>query len=140
MPRLKKTFQDFLLYCEESKKYRPRTVKAYSIDLRQFEEYLLEKHKISNIKDVDKAVVRKYATFLLKNNKVKSVKRKIAVLMSLFNFLIESKKIKTSPFKGLDLSIKEEKVEPVTLTLGEMKRLLKADRRHKEVLLEKNNM
>ncbi|MBF0275894.1 MAG: tyrosine-type recombinase/integrase [Nitrospinae bacterium] len=140
MVKSAKMFQEFLTFCEENKKYSPRTVKAYSIDLRQFDEYLIDKHKITDVKDVDKAIVKKYASFLLKNNKVKSVKRKIAVLMSLFNFLVNKKKVKVSPFNGLDLSIKEEKVAPVTLTLGEMKRILKVARLHKKVLLEKNNM
>lgn len=75
----------YLEYCKFRKELDEKTIKAYRIDLGQFEDY------VSNIgKDSpDKEVIEDFITLLHKKFKQKTVKRKIASLKAYYNYLEE---------------------------------------------------
>src|SRR5436305_13951888 len=84
---LQEAVSQFLFHCRYEKNLSPKTLKAYSIDLRQFREYLAEHHDIATLPAVDMTALRAYIKSLFGPLKEKSVKRKVAMLKPLFRFL-----------------------------------------------------
>ncbi|HXO21909.1 MAG TPA: site-specific integrase [Thermoanaerobaculia bacterium] len=50
----------FLFYCRYEKNLSPKTLKAYSIDHRQFAEHLAGRLEVTTIAAIDKAALRSY--------------------------------------------------------------------------------
>jgi site-specific recombinase XerD len=77
----------FLFHCQYEKNLSPKTLKAYSIDLRQFREYLEAELGLTDFGAIDKVVLRAFIKSLFGDLADKSVKRKVATLKSLFHHL-----------------------------------------------------
>jgi integrase/recombinase XerD len=122
MEHLKKTKDDFLFHCRVEKNLSRHTLKAYQLDLNQFIDYL-SAGKISEIEQIDKQVLRDYLERLLGVNKIKTVKRKLATLKALFNYLEFEDRIPFSPFRKMRIKIREPLSLPGVLTLDEIKTL-----------------
>lgn len=114
--------EQFLFHCRYEKNLSPRTLKAYSIDLQQFQAYLVESG-LSAVADIDKTVLRNYIRRLFDLHAEKTVKRKVATLKALFGYLEREDVIAGSPFRKMDVRIKETRRVPRTVTLPEFKRL-----------------
>lgn len=114
-------FADFLSFCQYEKSLSPKTLKAYRIDLNQFAKSLGE---LKNITDVSKKELREYLTFL-SELKPKSIKRKVATLKALFNYLEFEDKISVSPLRKMKIRIREPKVLCRTMNLHEVKKLFR---------------
>jgi len=84
---LQEAVSQFLFHCRYEKNLSPKTLKAYSIDLRQFLEHLAAELQIATLEAVDKVALRAYIKSLFGPLKEKSVKRKVATLKALFHFL-----------------------------------------------------
>lgn len=71
----------YLSYCEIEKGLDYKTIKAYKIDLLQFEDFI-------QCRDggLSKDTLQSYLALLHNKYKVKSVKRKVASLKAFFNF------------------------------------------------------
>ncbi|GBU23836.1 hypothetical protein R83H12_00455 [Fibrobacteria bacterium R8-3-H12] len=67
---------NYLAQCSDIKKLEPLTLKAYSIDLKQFYEFI--SFKASSISELDKTLVQSYIEKISKKYAAKSLKRKIA--------------------------------------------------------------
>jgi integrase/recombinase XerD len=123
------TIQDaiaqFLFHCQYEKNLSPKTLKAYSIDLRQFTELLASDLSITDLPAVDKAALRTYIKSLFNGLAEKSVKRKVATLKALFNFLEREDLIAVNPFRKMEVRIKETKRLPRTVDAGDLKQLFK---------------
>jgi integrase/recombinase XerD len=115
---------DFLFHCRVEKNLSIHTLKAYSMDLKQFANYLSGNGEIIDIEKIDKQILRNYLQRLMENNKVKTVKRKIASLKALFTYLEFEDKIAVSPFRKMRVKIKEPLQLPGVMTLNEVKTLL----------------
>lgn len=50
----------FLFHCQYEKNLSPKTLKAYSIDLRQFSEHLARELAVTEIAGIDKTALRDY--------------------------------------------------------------------------------
>src|SRR4051794_23444170 len=85
--KLQEAVSQFLFHCRYEKNLSPKTLKAYSIDLRQFREYLAEHLEITDLPAVDKTALRAYIKTLFGPFKETSIKRKVATLKALFHFL-----------------------------------------------------
>lgn len=120
---LQEAVTQFLFHCRYEKNLSPKTLKAYSIDLRQFTEYLATNLEIGTLAAVDKIALRAYIKTLFGPLKEKSVKRKVATLKALFHFLEREDAIAINPFRKMEVRIKETRRLPRTIPLHDLKRL-----------------
>lgn len=122
---LQEAVSQFLFHCRYEKNLSPKTLKAYSIDLRQFTEHLAAQLEITSLAVVDKVALRAYIKSLFGPLKEKSIKRKVATLKALFHFLEREDVIAINPFRKMEVRIKETRRLPRTIPLSDLKRLFK---------------
>lgn len=113
----------FLNHCRYEKKLSPKTIKAYTTDLTQFTAFLAAK-EVNIITAITKHEIRAYLEHI-NHLKPKSIKRKIAATKALFNFLEFDDLISINPFRKMKIQIREPKVLPTVLELGEISKMLK---------------
>ncbi|NIM15709.1 MAG: tyrosine-type recombinase/integrase [Candidatus Aminicenantes bacterium] len=124
MDRTERIIADFLFHCRVEKNLSIHTLKAYKLDLDQFSNYLSANGKIFDVEKIDKQTLREYLQQLMEKNKIKTVKRKIATLKALFNYLEFEDRIPVNPFRKMRIKIKEPLHLPGVLTLNEVKTLI----------------
>lgn len=101
---------EYIEYCKYRKRLNFKTLKAYNIDLKQYENFC------SNLPDsFSKTTVDKFITNLHKQYKPKTVKRKIASLKAFFHYLEYKEVITENPFTKLDIRFREAKLLPKTI-------------------------
>ncbi len=120
---LKEAIEQFLFHCRYEKNLSPKTLKAYSIDLRQVSDFLAANLPTTDLEAIDKTALRLYIKTLFTGLAEKSVKRKVASLKALFHFLEREDLIAVNPFRKMDVRIKETKRLPRGLSLPDLKRL-----------------
>jgi integrase/recombinase XerD len=125
MERLGEYVGAYLEYCETRKKLDRKTIKAYRIDLEQFETYV-EKMGCG----CGKSGIEQYIAFLHRNYKGKSAKRKIAVIRTFFNYLEYEGLNTDNPLRGIRTGFREQQTLPKALDFGTVKQLW--DAVHKE--------
>ncbi|HEV3456593.1 MAG TPA: tyrosine-type recombinase/integrase [Thermoanaerobaculia bacterium] len=118
---MKEAIEQFLFHCRYEKNLSPKTLKAYSIDLRQVSEFLAANLPATHLEAIDKAALRLYIKTLFTGLAEKSVKRKVASLKALFHFLEREDLITINPFRKMDVRIKETRRLPRGLSLLELK-------------------
>lgn len=92
----------YLNHCRFEKCLDAKTLKAYKIDLDQFNKYIK-----SSGGGYDKECLQSYIASLHSKYAVKSVKRKIASLKAFFNFLEYEELIETNPFSKMRVKLHE---------------------------------
>lgn len=107
----------YLNYCELQKGLNPKTLKAYSTDLKQFFEFL------GNYKP-DKAKIEEFIIDLKKKFRQKTVKRKIAALKAFFSYLEDNEIIKENPFNKIKVTFNQNDKLPRTIPKGEIEQLM----------------
>ena len=115
--RLEDKLAAYLEYCEYRKELDRKTLKAYRIDLRQYFEYIC-------VDEPDKEKIEEYVTHLHKSYKQKTVKRKIASIKALYNYLEETEIIAESPFRKIKVKFKETVTLPRIIPREEIEKLL----------------
>lgn len=106
----------FIEYLKSTKNLSPKTLEAYSIDLKTFMQ--VEK----NLLEPDiRAYVLHLQSLGLKDS---SVKRKIVTLRVFYEYLYNEKIISYSPFFNLKFKFRQERKLPKTLSISEVRRLL----------------
>ena len=119
---LPKAIEKFRFHCIYEKNLSLKTMHAYDADLNQF----LEKFKNYKINEILKFDLKDYVESLFNYSyKIKTIKRKIAVLKTFFNYLEFDEILEINPFRKLRLSLKEPKLLPKTLDIKEIKTILK---------------
>lgn len=122
--QLSEAIKNFQFHCEFEKNLTIKTLQAYKIDLIQFEEF--KDNKYLKVQEFDKYLLKDYVQNLYSLNlKIKTIKRKIAVIKAFFNYMEFDEIILINPFRKVQLSLKEPKLLPKTLELREVKKLLK---------------
>lgn len=121
---MENAFKSFLFHCEFEKCLSPKTLKVYKIDLAQFQQFVETKFQLFAIHEIDKQVIKPYIQSL-SFRKPKTIKRKIATLKALFNYLEFEEIITQNPFNKLKLKIKEPVLLPTVMSLDEVFKLLK---------------
>jgi len=116
MFNLKEQIKKFLYFCEFNKKLNFKTIKAYSIDLKQFEIFSRGKF--------DKECLTSYIASLHQDFKPKTAKRKIACLKAFSNHLLFEEIIDENPFAKIRTSFKEPLILPKTIPIDIIKRIL----------------
>lgn len=110
MNTLSNYIAEYIEYCEYRKRLDVKTLKAYKIDLRQYENFC---HCLSDC--FDKTAVDTFITSLHKKYKPKTVKRKIASLKAFFHHLEYQEILNENPFTKLDIHFREAKLLPKTI-------------------------
>jgi integrase/recombinase XerD len=121
MKDLKILIDSFIFHCQYEKNLSSHSLKAYSIDLKQFYNFILLNEVTENA--IDKNIIRDYLKELFQSNKPKTIKRKIATIKSFMNYLEYEEIIEISPFYKMKINIKEGKQLPKTIELKIIKRL-----------------
>lgn len=119
MNTLSNYIAEYIEYCEYRKRLDVKTLKAYKIDLRQYENFC---HCLSDC--FDKTAVDTFITSLHKKYKPKTVKRKIASLKAFFHHLEYQEILNENPFTKLDIHFREAKLLPKTIPFHSIQTLL----------------
>ena len=118
MSELKLNVESFLNDCRFMKGLSEKTMKAYTIDLRQFSEFCIGKEW--NNKDV----IEEYVKELYMNYKPKTARRKIACLKAFFHFLENADFLITSPFHKISIKRREPMVLPKVIPVEVLSEML----------------
>ena len=114
---------EFLKYLKLEKRYSPHTIKAYQIDLTQFQDYLEETYE-SVLQKVKHPMVRSWLAQMLDYGiSPRSVNRKITALKSFYKFLLKEEIIKEDPTLKV-VPPKMSKKLPAFVEEGQMSQLL----------------
>tara|TARA_B100000900_G_scaffold413066_1_gene436171 strand:- start:547 stop:1428 length:882 start_codon:yes stop_codon:yes gene_type:complete len=118
---------DFLDYLRIEKRYSEHTLKAYEIDLFQFNNYLISIYSVENLQKIESVYLRSYMVELLSlSNSKSTVARKISSLKSMFKYLIRKQLIDESPASNITTP-KVEKRLPNFIKEKEMQQLFNGD-------------
>jgi len=122
---VQEAISQFLFHCQYEKNLSPKTLKAYSIDLKQFRAYLETELHLTELAQIDKVPLRAYIKSLFGPLAEKSIKRKVATLKALFHHLEREDEVAVNPFRKIDVRIKEKKRLPRTVPLADLERLFR---------------
>jgi integrase/recombinase XerD len=121
------TLQDaingFLNHCQFEKKLSTQTMEAYFTDLSQFQNFTLGKKVFSNIHEIEKTVLKEYIQEL-SSFKTKTIKRKIATLKAMFNYLEYENDDFYSPFHRIKIRLKDSFLLPTVMNMSEVQQIL----------------
>lgn len=110
MKKLDKLQKDYLKYCKTIKKLDPKTLKAYQIDLTQFQTFVLTQSDFT-----DKSTINEFISSLHEKYQPKTTKRKIAALKAFFRYLIYEELISSNPFDKISVKFREPVILPRTI-------------------------
>ncbi|MDF2449471.1 MAG: tyrosine-type recombinase/integrase [Bacteroidota bacterium] len=124
MKTSKEAYDAFIFHCKYEKKLSSKTIKAYETDCIQFKSFVKSKFKHETfITDINKDILKLFF-YHLKELKPKTLKRKIATLKAMFNFLEYEDEILINPFRKMKVNIKECIVLPSVMSLLEVEKVL----------------
>ncbi|HET6991285.1 MAG TPA: tyrosine-type recombinase/integrase [Bacteroidia bacterium] len=123
MKTIQEAAKAFLFHCHYEKKLSPKTLKAYSIDCEQFLSFLGKEKSQEKIGIIDKHILKEFLHHL-QTMKPKTLKRKVATIKAMFNFLEFEDEIIVNPFRKLKIKIKEPKMLPSVMSLPEVQKIL----------------
>lgn len=112
--------QKYLQFCDQRKNLDHKTIKSYSIDLRQFTNFVRE----NNLLWISKNSIENYIDSLHNTLKPKSVKRKIASLKAFFHYLEVEEIIEINPFHKIQIKYKEPFILPKTIPLKTIEKIM----------------
>src|SRR3972149_2564491 len=113
---------EFLKHCRYEKNLSPKTIKSYGIDLKQLIGFLITKNYSVEIADVTKYELKEYLEYI-SPLKPKSIKRKIATIKAMFNYLEFEDKITANPLRKMRINIKEQKKLPTVMDIREIRKI-----------------
>lgn len=117
-------FDNYINYLLTEKHYSKHTITAYSIDLKQFEDFILKVFEKEEAKDVSHLMIRDWIIHLSENNiSNRSINRKIIALRSYFRFLVKTEELETNPLLKI-LPVKTSTRTPVFLMEEDMNRII----------------
>lgn len=119
MTNLEIYISDYLEFCKYQKNLNLKTIKAYSIDLKQFEIFMVDYSDY-----MDKNTLSKFVTSLHATYKPKSAKRKIACIKAFYNYLEYEDIIDVNPFSKIKVKFQEPFLLPKSIPLNVLQNLL----------------
>lgn len=128
MENLQTLIGNYLEFCQNQKRLDDKTLKAYRIDLRQFEEQIGE----NDTKNITSEVLEKFIATLHQRYKPKTVKRKIASLKALFHYFEYKDMIDVNPFNKVQVKFREPVILPKTIPLHTLEIFLATMYRQRE--------
>ena len=119
MNTLENYIAEYLEYCEYRKRLDAKSLKAYKIDLKQYNSFSCVSQDCLSRNTVDL-----FITTLHKQYKPKTVKRKIASLKAFFHYLEYKDLLEENPFNKLDVHFREAKLLPKTIPFHSIQKIL----------------
>ncbi len=128
----------FLFHCQYEKNLSPKTLNAYAIDLGQFSDFIKDSDNALDIKRMNKETLKNYLQ-QISAFKPKTVKRKIASLKAMLNYLEYEDDNYINPFRKIKIRFKEPYTLPSVMTIEEIKKVFQLlyKKRNKNLLTEK---
>jgi integrase/recombinase XerD len=114
----------FLFHCQYEKNLSPRTLAAYATDLTQFARGV-PAPITDDVLLLGKSEIRAYIQQLFGPYREKTVKRKVATLKAFFGYLERDGAIDATPFRKMEVKIRETRRIPRTIPLAEIARLIR---------------
>jgi len=113
---------EFLKYIEQHKKYSPHTCTNYAIDLKQFEQFMIENCAVENILQCSHNDIRFWISQLIEQNKIstRSIHRKVSALRSFYKYALRMHYTKQNPMQRI-VAPKSQKKLPVYVSESAMK-------------------
>jgi integrase/recombinase XerD len=127
------TLEEFIAHCKFEKSLSEKTLKAYNIDLMQFTKFLIEKNLPLDVKEITKSEIRGFLESI-SSLKPKSIKRKIATIKAMFNYLEFEDKISVSPLRKMRIRIKEPYRLPKVMAIQDVNAIFKSAYKKKNIL------
>jgi integrase/recombinase XerD len=124
METIEEAIVDFKFHCQYEKSLSEKTLKAYNTDISQFVNFLDKYNYSKMLISVDKSILKEFIKSI-SNKRPKTIKRKLATLKALFNYLEFEDHIITNPFRKMRIKIKEQKVLPIVLSYSEVLKIFK---------------
>ena len=110
---LDEIIEEYLVKCKYQKNLDNKTIKAYRIDLMQFETFSRKKHDY-----MSKECIENFLSYLnCKEYAVKTVKRKVASLKAFFSYLNDEEIVLLNPFNKIKIKLREPIVLPKTISM-----------------------
>ena len=119
MQELSIEIENYLMVCQDLKGLSPLTLKAYKIDLKQFNTFMQHKECLS------KECMIEYIDMLHKQYKPKSAKRKIACIKAFYHYMEMENTIILNPFHKIKIKYKEPIVLPKTIPISNVESIIK---------------
>lgn len=133
---INKAIHQFLFHCQYEKQLDAKTIKSYETDLNQFESFIKKKNiSNDNLTEIDKDFLKDYIKHI-SNFKPKTIKRKIASLKAMFNFIEFDNEHFANPFHKVKIKIKDPLILPTVMNINDV--ILFFSTLYKE--LEENNL
>lgn len=122
---LSEATNEFLHHCKFEKNLSIRTITFYRIDLLQLQKFFSERNYSLLVTDITKSELREYLE-AISSLKPKSIKRKIATIKAMFNYLEYEDKIIANPLRKMRIKIKEPFQLPRVLNIYEVGAIFKS--------------
>lgn len=129
--------EDFLFHCHYEKGLSMKTIKAYQVDIKQFEEFILENYSIECFEDITKDMIKCYLQ-KISGFMPKTIKRKIASMKALFSYYEYENDTYINPIRRIKIRIKEPKTLPVVMCDKDVKMILEYFYNKKNNLVDKS--
>ncbi|MDR1883226.1 MAG: tyrosine-type recombinase/integrase [Prevotella sp.] len=120
---INEAIRDFLFHCQFEKNLSSKTLRAYTIDLMQFSLYIKGTEDERRFKAMSKDTLKNYLQEI-SHFKAKTIKRKVASLKAMLNFLEYEDDGYINPFRKIKVRLKEPSLLPSVMTLNEVKKIL----------------
>lgn len=117
-------FNDYINKCKYQRKLSDKTIKAYSIDLKQFYK------QVSSLEN--KEALNSYFFKLHNEYKPKTVKRKIASIKAFYHYLEFEELVEHNPLHKIDTRFKEPLRLPKTISNHDITKILKTIHAYKD--------
>jgi integrase/recombinase XerD len=117
---IQQEIKTYLYHCENQKKLNMKSIKAYSIDLKQFMHYV---NAIPE-QNLTKPVITEYIVNLHKTYLPRTAKRKLASLRAFLNYLEFEDILNANPIHKIKTKFQEPKLLPKILPLKIIERLI----------------
>jgi integrase/recombinase XerD len=125
MNTIESAAKEFIRHCKYEKNLSPKTLKSYSIDLTQLINFLIEKNYSTEITDISKTELKDYLENI-SELKPKSIKRKMATIKAMFNYLEFDDRIQINPWRKMRIKIREAKTLPKVMNIQEVNNIFKS--------------
>jgi len=123
-------FDNYINYLISEKQYSEHTVTAYSVDLKQFEDFINKVFGIDKAKEVTAPMIRDWIVSLSENTiSNRSINRKISSLRSYFRFLLKADEVSANPLIKI-LPVKTSKRTPVFVMEEDMSGIINMEYKH----------
>ncbi|MDR0437206.1 MAG: tyrosine-type recombinase/integrase [Bacteroidales bacterium] len=120
---LQSTINEFLTHCQFEKNLNTKTIEAYTMDLDQFLNFVSSEDIRNDVRKIDKIILKEYLQ-KLSLFKTKTIKRKMACLKAMFNYLEYENDDFYSPFHRLKIRLKDAFILPTVMNIDEIRKIL----------------